>query len=62
MPEEGEDFVAAAERVAATDGDQIGPSVAPLPNGFAVAWTDTSHVAPDTQGSAVRARIFYPPN
>lgn len=44
-----------------TDGDQTGPSVAPLPDGFAVAWTDTSHVAPDTQGSAVRARILYPP-
>jgi hypothetical protein len=44
-----------------TDGDQTGPSVAPLPTGFAVAWTDTSHVAPDTQGSAVRARILYPP-
>jgi len=44
-----------------TDGDQTGPSVAALPDGFAVAWTDTSHIAPDTQGSAVRARIFYPP-
>ena len=44
-----------------TDGDQTGPSVAALPDGFAVAWTDTSHVAPDTQGSAVRARILYPP-
>lgn len=44
-----------------TDGDQTGPSVVGLPNAFAVAWTDTSHVAPDTQGSAVRARIYYPP-
>jgi hypothetical protein len=44
-----------------TAGDQTGPSVAALPDGFAVAWTDTSHVAPDTQGSAVRARILYPP-
>lgn len=44
-----------------TDGDQKDPSVVGLPTGFAVAWDDTSHVAPDTQGSAVRARIFYPP-
>ena len=44
-----------------TDGDQTGPSVVALPNAFAVAWTDTSHAAPDTQGSAVRARIYYPP-
>jgi hypothetical protein len=45
-----------------TTGDQIGPSVAALPVGFAVAWTDTSHVAPDTAGSAVRARVYYPAN
>ena len=45
-----------------TDGDQMSPSVVGLPMGFAVAWNDTSHVAPDTQGSAVRARIFYPPS
>jgi hypothetical protein len=44
-----------------TDGDQKDPSVVGLPTGFAVAWDDTSHLAPDTQGSAVRARIFYPP-
>jgi len=44
-----------------TDGDQKDPAVVGLPTGFAVAWDDTSHKAPDTQGSAVRARIFYPP-
>jgi len=44
-----------------TDGDQKDPSVVGLPMGFAVAWDDSSHVTPDTQGSAVRARIFYPP-
>jgi len=43
-----------------TEGDQMSPSVVGLPMGFAVAWNDTSHVAPDTQGSAVRARIIYP--
>ncbi|MBV8760249.1 MAG: hypothetical protein JO257_23360 [Deltaproteobacteria bacterium] len=43
-----------------TQGDQTSPSVVGLPMGFAVAWNDTSHVAPDTQGSAVRARIIYP--
>ncbi len=43
-----------------TEGDQTSPSVVGLPMGFAVAWNDTSHVAPDTQGSAVRARIIYP--
>jgi hypothetical protein len=45
-----------------TDGDQTAPSVVALPDAFAVAWNDTSHKAPDEQGSAVRARIFYPPN
>jgi hypothetical protein len=48
-----------------TVGDQTGPSVAAIqgaPDGpFAVAWTDESHTAPDTQGKAVRARVFYPP-
>jgi hypothetical protein len=48
-----------------TVGDQTGPSVTAIqgsPDGtFAVAWTDESHVAPDTQGKAVRARIIYPP-
>ena len=43
-----------------TVGDQTSPAVVGLPMGFAVAWNDTSHIAPDTQGSAVRARIIYP--
>ena len=40
---------------------QTGPSVVALDGAFAVAWSDTSMEAPDTQGSAVRARIIYPP-
>jgi hypothetical protein len=45
-----------------TDGDQTAPSVVALPDAFAVAWNDGSHKPPDEQGTAVRARIFYPPN
>lgn len=44
-----------------TQGDQRNPSVAALPDGFAVAWTDASNQAPDTSGFAVRARVVYPP-
>lgn len=44
-----------------TDGDQTAPSVVALPDAFAVSWNDTSHHPPDEQGSAVRARIVYPP-
>jgi hypothetical protein len=41
--------------------DQTLPSAVALPGGaFAVAWTDRSGAAPDTSGSAVRARIIYP--
>jgi hypothetical protein len=40
---------------------QSAPSVAALPDAFAVAWNDTSQTAPDPDGSAVRARIIYPP-
>jgi hypothetical protein len=46
-----------------TAGDQTQPSVAALPgpdNAFAAVWTDTSHAAPDTSGSAVHGRIIYP--
>lgn len=44
-----------------TINDQIRPSAAALPGGaYAVAWTDRSGAAPDTAGSAVRARIIYP--
>ena len=38
---------------------RIGPSGdAPI---YAFAWNDKSHAEPDTSGSAVRARIVYPP-
>lgn len=44
-----------------TTGDQIGPSAVALPDGaFATAWTDSSLTAPDTSGTAVRARVIYP--
>jgi len=44
-----------------TLGDQRRPSVIGLPDGFVVAWTDTSAKPPDTAGQSVRARIVYPP-
>lgn len=41
-------------------GDQTNPSVAALPgDAFAVVWRDDSMQAPDTAGSAIRARIVY---
>jgi hypothetical protein len=43
-----------------TVGSQTDPSVVALSNAFAVAWTDDSKVAPDTDGTAVRARVIYP--
>jgi hypothetical protein len=44
-----------------TADDQIRPSAVGLPDGaFAVAWTDRSTAAPDSSGTAVRARIIYP--
>lgn len=44
-----------------TMGDQELPSAVALPDGsFAVTWTDGSMAAPDTSGTAVRARIIYP--
>lgn len=44
-----------------TTGDQTGPSVAPLGDGaFVVVWRDASGAAPDTSGTAARARIIYP--
>lgn len=43
-----------------TIGSQSDPSVVALSNAFAVAWTDDSKVAPDTDGTAVRARVIYP--
>lgn len=43
-----------------TVGDQTKPSVAALPgDAFVVIWRDDSAQAPDTSGSAVRARIVY---
>jgi len=45
-----------------TGSDQVNPSVAALPDGaFVVAWNDSSGLDPDRSGSAVRARIVYPP-
>lgn len=43
-----------------TLGDQQDPSVVALGDAFAVAWTDSSKTAPDTDGTAVRARVIYP--
>lgn len=43
-----------------TLGDQQDPSVVALTDAFAVAWTDGSKTAPDTDGTAVRARVIYP--
>jgi hypothetical protein len=39
--------------------EQISPSVAPLPQGYVAAWTDSSGTAPDQSGTSARARIFY---
>ena len=43
-----------------TIGNQTDPSVVALDTAFAVAWTDDSKVAPDADGTAVRARVIYP--
>jgi hypothetical protein len=43
-----------------TQGNQINPSVAALPDAFVVTWKDDSGQPPDVSGSAVRARIVYP--
>jgi hypothetical protein len=45
--------------------DQTGPSVVGLnttPASYAIAWRDDSKTAPDSSGSAVRARILYAPD
>lgn len=41
-------------------GDQTGPSVAALGDAFVIVWRDASAAAPDTSGTAARARIVYP--
>ena len=44
-------------------GDQVKPAVASLPGpdgAFAAVWTDSSHIGPDSSGTAVNARIIYP--
>ena len=41
-------------------GDQTDASVAALPDGFAVAWTDGSMAGPDQSETGIRARIVYP--
>ena len=43
-----------------TIGSQTDPSVVALDDSFAVAWTDDSKALPDTDGTAVRARVIYP--
>jgi hypothetical protein len=45
-----------------TPGDQVLPSVAPLPDGFVVVWSDASMKRPDPAGRSVRARIVYLPS
>ena len=42
-----------------TAGNQRQPSLAPLPDGFAAAWTDESASGDDPSGAAVRSRIVY---
>lgn len=45
-----------------TIGNQENPSAVGLPGGaFAVTWMDSSMQSPDRSGSAVRARVIYPP-
>lgn len=44
-----------------TTGDQTLPSVGALADAFVAVWSDKSAAAPDIAGSAVRARILYPP-
>lgn len=41
-------------------GAQHDPSVTAVGDVFAIAWTDDGRTAPDSQGSAVRARILHP--
>ncbi len=44
-----------------TGADQTGPSIAAVGDDrFAVVWTDASATAPDTAGTAIRARWIYP--
>jgi hypothetical protein len=45
----------------ATLGNQVDPSVVALDGAFAVAWNDASKTPPDENGTAVRARLVYPP-
>jgi hypothetical protein len=45
-----------------TISDQVNPSIVALDNmSFVAAWNDSSALEPDPAGSAVRARILYPP-
>lgn len=53
----GDDLVIATTTV----GDQVIPSVVGLPGAFAATWLDTSEQPPDKSGTAVRARVLYPP-
>jgi hypothetical protein len=51
------DAAIAASTVA---GDQFEASLAANGDAFLIGWTDASRVAPDTDGSSVRARFVYP--
>ncbi len=53
----GEPYVIATS----TGSDQVNPSVVALDTSFVAAWNDSSGLEPDPSGSAVRARILYPP-
>ncbi len=44
-----------------TGNDQVDPAITAVgADAFAVTWTDDSAAAPDTSGSAIRARLIYP--
>ena len=43
-----------------TGGDQANPSVIAVGDTFVAAWNDGSGLAPDRDGTAVRARVLYP--
>jgi hypothetical protein len=44
-----------------TKADQVLPSAAAIGDAFVALWSDASATPPDAAGTAVRARILYPP-
>jgi hypothetical protein len=44
-----------------TKADQQLPSVIALDDAFVALWSDASATPPDASGTAVRARLLYPP-